>query len=269
MLKYFLSRNSILKIRISSFLFLGSICFLFLFVRYVGAESVSDITTSSFSQNIILSPSDPDTVINSLDEVDSDGDGYSDVEEIKHNYSPYNSKAVKLDKNDADKDGLNDSLELKFKTDPLNPDTDSDGYKDGEEVDWGYNPLSSSTKKLSQQIIINLKTQKLKYLVSGQVLKEFSVSSGKASMKTPTGNFKVINKSKKAWSSTYKLWMPYWLGFSTGSYGIHELPVWPNGYREGESHLGKPVSHGCVRLGIGAAQYIYERVGVGTNILIN
>lgn len=264
MLKYFLSRNFIRKKRISFFLFLGIILLFSLFVKNTGAEFISDIATGSSTQDIIMLSPSSDAAI----DVDSDGDGYSDVEEIKHNYSPYNNKAVKLDKNDADQDGLNDSLELKFKTDPLNPDSDSDGHKDGEEIDWGYNPLSSSTKKLSQQIIINLKTQKLKYLVSGQVLKEFMVSSGKASMKTPTGNFKVINKSKKAWSSTYRLWMPYWLGFSTGSYGIHELPVWPNGYREGANHLGKPVSHGCVRLGIGAAQYIYERVSVGTNILI-
>lgn len=170
---------------------------------------------------------------------------------------------------DSDGDGLNNSLELKFKTDPLNSDSDNDGYKDGEEVYWGYNPLSSTSKKLSQKIIIDLKNQKLKYLVSDQVLKEFIISSGKASMKTPVGTFKIINKNKKAWSNTYKLWMPYWLGLGNGSFGIHELPIWPSGYREGASHLGKPVSHGCVRLGIGAAQYIYERVGVGTNVVIN
>ena len=268
MLKYFLS-NYFMNRRINSLLFLVCIFSSFVFAKITRAEIITDAATKSKNQYIVYSVTDQNLGATSSDEIDTDGDGYSDQKEIKNNYSPYNSKAVKLDKNDADKDGLNDSLELKFKTDPLNPDSDSDGYKDGEEVYWGYNPLSSSTKKLSPQIIINLKTQKLKYLVSGQVLKEFLISSGKASMKTPTGSFKVINKSKKAWSSAYKLWMPYWLGFSTGSYGIHELPVWPNGYREGENHLGKPVSHGCVRLGIGAAQYIYERVGVGTSILIN
>ena len=200
--------------------------------------------------------------------LDSDGDGYSDQEEIKNNYSPYNSQPVKLDKNDADNDGLNDSLELKFKTDPLNPDSDNDGHPDGEEVSWGYNPLATSTKKLEQKIIIDLKNQKLKYSVSNIILKEFSISSGKASMKTPSGNFKIINKNKKAWSNTYKLWMPYWLGLGNGSFGIHELPLWPNGYREGENHLGIPVSHGCIRLGIGSAQYIYERVSVGTAVII-
>jgi len=87
-------------------------------------------------------------------------------------------------------------------------------------------------------------------------------------MPTPKGNFVVVNKIKKAWSKTYSLWMPFWLGLDRGSIGIHELPVWPNGYREGEDHLGKPVSHGCIRLGVGAAQYIFDRVDAGLSVSI-
>ncbi|MEA3464242.1 MAG: hypothetical protein U9R14_04190, partial [Patescibacteria group bacterium] len=42
---------------------------------------------------------------------------------------------------DSDDDGLNDLEEMsKYFTDPNNPDTDSDGYSDGEEVKAGYNP---------------------------------------------------------------------------------------------------------------------------------
>ncbi|KKR31234.1 MAG: S-layer domain protein [Candidatus Falkowbacteria bacterium GW2011_GWF2_39_8] len=43
---------------------------------------------------------------------------------------------------DADKDGLSDSDEIAiYKTYPNNPDTDGDGYSDGEEVKNGFNPL--------------------------------------------------------------------------------------------------------------------------------
>jgi hypothetical protein len=174
-----------------------------------------------------------------------------------------------VDKNkDSDQDGLADYWEQKFGTDPLNPDTDGDGFKDGREVDQGYDPLASSTKILPQKIVINLKTQKLDYFVGGQLWREYIVSTGKAAMPTPKGNFKIVNKSLKAWSKNYGLWMPYWLGLDHGEFGIHELPVWPNGYREGANHLGIPVSHGCIRLGIGPAQYLYERVGTGTPVMI-
>jgi len=200
--------------------------------------------------------------------VDSDNDGYSDESEITDNYSPFNPEAVRADKSDVDGDGLSDLMEWRFKTDPNKKDTDNDGYSDLQELDRSFDPLSSSTKKLANRIEINLQKQELTYFIGGVAWRRYPVSTGKASMPTPTGKFFVTNKVKKAWSGTYKLWMPYWLGLGNGSFGIHELPLWPSGYREGEDHLGKPVSHGCIRLGIGPAQYLYERVGTGTEVII-
>ena len=62
--------------------------------------------------------------------------------------------------------------------------------------------------------------------------------------------------------------MPYSLRFYNGYY-IHELPYWPGGYREGEEHLGIPVSHGCVRVGMGAAQNVYNFADIGTLVIIH
>lgn len=168
---------------------------------------------------------------------------------------------------DTDKDGLSDDLELKFKTDPTNPDSDGDGFKDGAEVDWAYNPLSSSTDKLSRKIEVDLKKQRLSYFVNGIKWREFKVSTGKAAMPTPKGEFKIRNKVVKAWSKEYKLWMPYWMGI-VGGVGIHELPIWPNGYQEGEKHLGTPVSHGCIRLGVKDAPYLFDRLEPGVSVKI-
>lgn len=169
---------------------------------------------------------------------------------------------------DTDGDGLSDELELIFKTDINNPDSDGDGFKDSLEIDWGYDPNSSSTKKLTQRIEIDLKKQKIYYFVSGYKWREFKTSTGKASMPTPKGEYKVQNKIKKAWSRTYGLWMPYWMGLNKAGIGIHELPIWPNGYREGENHLGKPVSHGCIRLGVKDAPYLFDRLQIGTVVKV-
>ena len=44
---------------------------------------------------------------------------------------------------DSDNDGLTDTQEVQYKTDQKNPDTDGDGFKDGDEVNNGYNPNGS------------------------------------------------------------------------------------------------------------------------------
>jgi len=51
------------------------------------------------------------------------------------------AEITKLKATDTDKDTLSDYNEIYvYKTDPFNPDTDGDGYKDGAEVKGGYNP---------------------------------------------------------------------------------------------------------------------------------
>jgi lipoprotein-anchoring transpeptidase ErfK/SrfK len=62
--------------------------------------------------------------------------------------------------------------------------------------------------------------------------------------------------------------MPFSMFFTGSGHAIHELPM-INGYREGDWHLGIPVSHGCVRLGVGPAAYMYNWTPVGTPVIIH
>ncbi len=202
-------------------------------------------------------PEDPDT----------DGDGYSDWTELNNGYSPHSPEGVKLEDYDYDQDGLSDRMELNFHTDLSDADTDGDGVVDGEEVENGYDPRSSEKKRLEKRIEIDIAKQEMSYFLGGVRMGKFLISSGLPSMPTPKGHFEIINKHLKPWSS-YGLWMPYWMGLGTGRFGIHELPVWPSGYREGEDHLGKAVSHGCIRLGVGAAEFMYNWAEVGTKVFI-
>ena len=50
---------------------------------------------------------------------------------------------------DSDKDGLSDNLEDYYDTDVNNPDTDGDGYTDGQEIENGYDPLIAGDAKLN------------------------------------------------------------------------------------------------------------------------
>ena len=145
------------------------------------------------------------------------------------------------------------------------------GLSDGSEPEIGLLKEKSSIKgKKGKYIDISLSKQTLTLYKDGKPAGSYVISSGKKSMATPKGNFKIYNKAKRAWSDEYGLYMPYWMAFTpSGSHGIHELPEWPSGYKEGAGHLGIPVSHGCVRLGVGAAKKVYDWAPIGTPVIIH
>lgn len=199
--------------------------------------------------------------------LDTDGDGYDDATEISNGWSPYG--AGKLENNDADADGLSDGDELKYGTNPLDSDSDNDGYSDGVEVKNGYDPLSNKGAKLKKRVSISIAKQELTYYMGNAAVATHAVSTGRPGYRTPIGTFAILDKKPRAWSTSAKLWMPYWMPFITTKYGLHELPEWPGGKKEGANQLGKPVSGGCVRLGVGAAKELYDWVEVGTEVTIS
>lgn len=121
--------------------------------------------------------------------------------------------------------------------------------------------------KEGKYIDISISNQVMTLFEDGIKDNSFLISSGTYGMPTPLGTFSVRSKRRNVWSS-YGLWMPYSMNFY-GPYFMHELPYWPNGYREGTNHLGMRVSHGCVRLGIGPAEYVYNWSEIGTPIYIH
>jgi hypothetical protein len=134
---------------------------------------------------------------------------------------------------------------------------------------WTASLPEAADKIIIKKIAIDLSEQRMFLYENKKMIKEFLVSTGMPGMETPIGEFQIKNKFPKQWSKAAGLWMPYWMAVATdGRFGIHELPEWPNGIKEGEDHLGQPVSHGCIRLGIGAAKEVYEWAEVGVRVEI-
>jgi len=115
---------------------------------------------------------------------------------------------------------------------------------------------------------ISLSEQKLCRIEGTNIIDCFIISSGKPGMDTPTGTFTINDKNPRHWSNKYSMWLPYWQQFKTGGWGIHELPE-TNTWKEVADHLGTPISHGCVRLGVGPAQTVYDWTSMGTPVYIH
>lgn len=197
---------------------------------------------------------------------DADGDGYDDATEWLNGYDPFGPG--RPSDADADGDGLKDFEEKLYGTSLAHRDTDGDGYADGLEVANGYDPLAATPLKLKKRVVISLASQRLTAYEGARPVARHAVSTGRPGAPTPKGTFAINNKAPRAWSARAKLWMPWWMAFKGSTYGIHELPEWPGGRKEGESHLGTPVSAGCVRLGVGPAKSLYDWAEIGTEVVV-
>ncbi|MEI6650540.1 MAG: L,D-transpeptidase family protein [Candidatus Moraniibacteriota bacterium] len=125
-------------------------------------------------------------------------------------------------------------------------------------------------RTVGKYIDINLENQIMMIFQDGVVQDAYPISSGKRGMETPKGEYAIRNKADRAWSKAYGLFMPNWMALvPDGKFGIHELPEWPGGYKEGANHLGIPVSHGCVRLGVGPAKRVFDWTEIGTVAIVH
>jgi lipoprotein-anchoring transpeptidase ErfK/SrfK len=107
-------------------------------------------------------------------------------------------------------------------------------------------------------------------------VRRFGVATGQSRYPTPLGRFRVVVKWKNPW------WYPpdsdwaegqepvppgpgnplgtRWMGISSPGVGIHGTPE--------PGSIGYSVSHGCIRMRISDAEWLFDRVAVGTTVFI-
>jgi lipoprotein-anchoring transpeptidase ErfK/SrfK len=111
---------------------------------------------------------------------------------------------------------------------------------------------------------IDISSQTMQVSVDGRSLYVWPVSTARFGYVTPTGNYHPI-RLERIWRSTIynNAPMPYAV-FFRGGYAIHGT------YEVG--HLGRPASHGCVRLNTADAATLFSLVEQhgygGTSIVI-
>jgi lipoprotein-anchoring transpeptidase ErfK/SrfK len=104
----------------------------------------------------------------------------------------------------------------------------------------------------------------------------FGVAVGRPEFPTPIGKFRIVTKQRNPW------WYPpnsawaagaspippgpgnplgtRWMGLSAPGVGIHGTPD--------AASIGYSASHGCIRMRIADAEWLFERVRVGTTVFI-
>jgi lipoprotein-anchoring transpeptidase ErfK/SrfK len=109
---------------------------------------------------------------------------------------------------------------------------------------------------------INLSSQRMAVFVNGAPRYNWRVSTARPGYRTPTGTFKPTALVRYHRSSIYEgSPMPYSIFFLRG-YAIH------GSYEI--KHLGRPVSHGCIRLHPSNAAALYslvQRYGAGNTTI--
>jgi tetratricopeptide (TPR) repeat protein len=123
-----------------------------------------------------------------------------------------------------------------------------------------------------KRIEVNISTQRFYAWQGDRLVYQFPTSTGLPTRATAAGHFKVLSKIPRAYSSIWRLHMPYWLGiYYVGRVenGIHALPIRPDGSVMWAGLLGQRASYGCVILSTAAARLIYEWAEIGTPVHIH
>jgi hypothetical protein len=137
-------------------------------------------------------------------------------------------------------------------------------------------PAALTRKNFGPVIVIH-RGSNLLYLYNGvRYWHVFAVATGQSVYPTPLGRFRIIVKWKNPW------WYPpnspwargerpippgpdnplgsRWMGISAPGVGIHGT--------NNESSIGYSVSHGCVRMHVPDAEWLFEHVEIGTPVFI-
>ena len=91
----------------------------------------------------------------------------------------------------------------------------------------------------------------------GKLVRVVHCSTGRPSLPTPAGRFSIFVKSLDWWSTAYGDWMPF-ASFFSGGDAIHGFPYVP----------AYPASHGCVRISMPEAPWVYTFMYYGAAVFV-
>jgi lipoprotein-anchoring transpeptidase ErfK/SrfK len=125
-------------------------------------------------------------------------------------------------------------------------------------------------------VVIRRESKRLHFYRGMRLSKVFGVATGQSSYPTPIGHFTIVTMQRNPW------WYPpdaewardqepvppgpgnplgtRWMGLSVSAVGMHGTPD--------AASIGYSASHGCIRMRIAEAEWLFNRVRVGTPVFI-
>lgn len=133
---------------------------------------------------------------------------------------------------------------------------------------------AAALEGLVRNVEIDLATQTLHAKFGDLKVWSMPSSTGKSSTPTPRGTYTIFQKQElRIGQAAPHYYMPWWQYWDARGYGIHGLPYLANDggafWQEADSHLGIPVSHGCVRTLDRDAETLYQFTSIGTKLWIH
>lgn len=113
-------------------------------------------------------------------------------------------------------------------------------------------------KKDEYRIVINTYSRQLVLYRNAKIYKTYPVAIGKATTKSPVGEWAIVNKYKKWGGGFGSRWMG--LNVPWGIYGIHGT--------NNPGSIGRAASHGCIRMHNSNVEDLYEIVPIKTRVKI-
>ena len=133
-----------------------------------------------------------------------------------------------------------------------------------------------ASAEFDQAIVILRESKRLLLFDDVKLSKWFPIATGQSAYPTPLGTYEIVTKQRDPW------WYPppspwaaesdpvppgpgnplgtRWMGLSAPYVGIHGTPD--------AASIGYSASHGCIRMRISDAEWLFQRVDIGTPVFI-
>ncbi|MGL5867693.1 L,D-transpeptidase [Clostridium chrysemydis] len=194
----------------------------------------------------------------------------------------YYTKAITLLENNLDvlkndKDVLNKIDELKKQKDEyLNTTTKKEPSAQTSNIITSISTSNINSlwvESLTPYLIFVDQPSQKTYIYNGKVNdwsleKEMPCSTGIKGRETPSGVFDIREKGNWFFSEKYGQGGKYYTQFK-GDYLFHSLPYGKDAKTVVDYTLGTPASHGCIRLNLDDAKWIFDNIPKGTKVIIN